>query len=1317
MLAGMPTAMWEFPPTAPTRMTAPARIAALAAVAFWLAFAADAVAQGSVATDRAALVALYDATGGAGWTDSTNWKTSAPLDEWYGVTARWPGRVTKVVLHRNGLAGAIPPALGSLANLEYLDLRDNALTGPIPGALGSLADLESLYLSGAGLTGPIPSELGRLVNLQNLNLAFNALTGPIPAELGGLANLEWLELGGNDLTGSIPGALGSLASLERLSLPANALTGRIPGALGSLVNLRRLQLSQNALTGRIPAELGGLANLEGLGLGWNALGGAIPGELGDLAKLRSLGLGRNPLSGKLPLRLTNLGELTSFDVSETDVCIPSDPAFQRWRDAIEARGGRFSGGEPCGPLADDRAVLEALYGATGGASWRNSTNWKTSAPLAQWHGVATDAEGQVTGLNLADNGLAGAIPAALGNLVNLEYLGLDGNGLTGAIPGELGKLADLEGLNLSRNPLAGKLPLRLTNLGELMTFDVSETDVCIPSDPAFQRWRAAIEARGGTFSGGASCDSLAGDRAALEALYDATGGPSWTVSTNWKTAAPLDEWFGVTTDADGVTRLDLVDNGLAGSIPAALGNLVNLEYLGLNVNDLTGRIPEELGNLVNLEELVLSFNDLTGPVPASLGNLARLRTLYVANNALTGPIPTELGRLVNLQVLVICYNYGLTGSIPDELRSLENLTSVQLQGNRLTGPIPPWLGNLTRLRELYLQQNDLSGPIPGELGRLVNLQRLYLYHNELTGPIPGELRSLVNLDRLLLHENDLTGPVPAWLGDLTRLRWLALSSNSLTGPIPSELGSLANLEVLDLSANWGLSGPLPPGLRQRPFKHLDIFLTPMCAPAAWRAWLETIDFFNGRLCGEGTDVTVDAAVVYTPAAREAAGGSAGIEAVIDLMIAETNQAYAASAVSHRVALVHRSEVRYAETYPYVDLDRLADPSDGHLDEVHALRDRVGADLVHLIVAGGRFGLCGIARQSGAFGLTLHHCGGGTFAHELGHNMGLQHDRYEVSRSGGVRSHPAYGYVNQPGLAAGAPPASRWRTVMSYPDQCDDAGIYCSALLRFSNPRQRYNGDPLGVPYGSGGSGPTGPADASAVLDATGPAVALWRDRPAGANQPPVAVGTLPDRVMTLDSTLDVDVSPWFFDPDGDALSHTVSSSAPDVVTVLALGARVTLTAAGPGTATIRVTATDPGGLGATQLFTVTVPAPPNRWPGLVGTLPPVTVGVDEAVVTVEVTGAFWDPDGDPLTFRATSSAPGVAAVSVSRSTVTVTPVSAGYGGGGGDGDGSRRSECDAAVHGDGDPREPPAGGGGHAGAGDGRGRRGAGAGRGVGRVP
>ena len=76
--------------------------------------------------------------------------------------------------------------------------------------------------------------------------------------------------------------------------------------------------------------------------------------------------------------------------------------------------------------------------------------------------------------------------------------------------------------------------------------------------------------------------------------------------------------------------------------------------------------------------------------------------------------------------------------------------------------------------------------------------------------------------------------------------------------------------------------------------------------------------------------------------------------------------------------------------------------------------------------------------------------------------------------------------------------------------------------------------------------------------------------------------------MAPNDILNVDVSGAFVDPDGDALSFTASSSAPKVVTVTVTGASVMLAAVSEGAATIRVTATDPGGLSAMQPFTVTV---------------------------------------------------------------------------------------------------------------------------------
>ncbi len=108
------------------------------------------------------------------------------------------------------------------------------------------------------------------------------------------------------------------------------------------------------------------------------------------------------------------------------------------------------------------------------------------------------------------------------------------------------------------------------------------------------------------------------DRAALEALYDATGGAGWVASTNWRTSAPLDEWYGVTADADdSVTGLELGFNGLTGPIPVELGGLVNLQRLDLFSNDLTGPIPSELGSLVNLETLDFGGNELTGSIPVN----------------------------------------------------------------------------------------------------------------------------------------------------------------------------------------------------------------------------------------------------------------------------------------------------------------------------------------------------------------------------------------------------------------------------------------------------------------------------------------------------------------------------------------------------------------------------------------------------------------------------------------------------------------------------------------------------------------------------
>ena len=224
------------------------RCAAEGVVAAAVLVPAVAAAQGTVDMDRAALVALYNATGGAEWTDSANWLSDEPLEEWFGVSTGTAGRVTAVALPGNDLVGQIPPAIGTLAFLEELDLGsagwdeetfeflENRLSGPLPSSLWDLGKLTILDLDGNRLDGPLPAGAVRLTRLERLDLGANGFAGAIPAALGNLSALRVLWLNGNRLSGVIPVELARLANLEMLGLGNNRLSGPIPPYLGSMAS-------------------------------------------------------------------------------------------------------------------------------------------------------------------------------------------------------------------------------------------------------------------------------------------------------------------------------------------------------------------------------------------------------------------------------------------------------------------------------------------------------------------------------------------------------------------------------------------------------------------------------------------------------------------------------------------------------------------------------------------------------------------------------------------------------------------------------------------------------------------------------------------------------------------------------------------------------------------------------------------------------------------------------------------------------------------------------------------------------------------------
>ena len=209
------------------------------------------IPSGSVATDRAALVALYHATDGPNWDVSGNWLTDEPLWTWYGVEI-WGGRVVRLNFGErwgprgeplgsgNNLSGPIPPEIGNLTSLDYLNLEGNNLSGPIPPEIGNLTSLDYLNLEGNNLSGPIPSEIGNLANLRELILDHNALTGSIPSEIGNLIDLVGLGLMSNNLAGGpIPVEFATLGSLERLRLDVEQCA---PSGLRSFLRERRLDI-------------------------------------------------------------------------------------------------------------------------------------------------------------------------------------------------------------------------------------------------------------------------------------------------------------------------------------------------------------------------------------------------------------------------------------------------------------------------------------------------------------------------------------------------------------------------------------------------------------------------------------------------------------------------------------------------------------------------------------------------------------------------------------------------------------------------------------------------------------------------------------------------------------------------------------------------------------------------------------------------------------------------------------------------------------------------------------------------------------------